>query len=322
VTIETNSSRLAWVARACRMFPPAVSGVFLRLYPASRARREKTRFVARSSLANVTFSNDAPDWVAMNFAIRGFYEWLNVAIANIVAKPGDCIVEVGANIGTETILFARIVGDRGQVVSFEPLPSNVAALASNIARNQLTNVRVINAAVSDRPGTLRFEPPQTAENLGQGRVTLNGGGDGLLEVPAVVLDELFERGELAAPRLLVIDVQGAELMVLRGARRLLARAKPLIIWEAEEELLTSFGARACDLFDLLSRLGYRHWEITKFGLREIRGTPAAQYNCLSIPGDDAGRCGTLAAHITARLRRAAWLPLIPRLNPAVIVNGR
>ena len=74
VTIETNSSRLAWVARICRLFPPAVSGVFLRLYSTQRAQREEARFVARSSLGHVDLAVEAPDWVGINFAIRGYYE--------------------------------------------------------------------------------------------------------------------------------------------------------------------------------------------------------------------------------------------------------
>ena len=317
--IQTTSWRLSLAARLARLVPPGFSGVFLRLYPPALARRERAAFTARSSLANVEFHCDRPDWVANCFAIRGFYEWAVVNIANSVCRPGDTIIEVGANIGTESLLYAAIVGPDGRVASFEPFPDNLKMLGRQVELNRLTQIDVFPHAVADQPGTLHFVVPADDGNFGQGFLTESGAapqaGTKTIAVDCVRLDDLFAAGRLRAPRLLVIDVQGAELRVLRGGREMIRATQPYLVLEVDPEFLKSQSLSVKAVQEMLADWGYRAWAIGKWGLRPARTDITRDANWLCVPQKDGD---AVARRISRRLWWSAVLPLIPGLNPAVI----
>lgn len=320
--IQTSSWRLTLAARLARLFPPGFSGVFLRLYPAEVARRERAAFTAWSSLAHVEFHCDRPDWVANCFAIRGFYEWAIVNIAHSVCGPGDSIIEVGANIGTESLLYAAIVGPTGRVASFEPFPDNVKMLRRQIELNQFEQLDVFPNAVGDQPGTLHFVVPAGDGNFGQGYLAEPAvtpqAGTKTIAVECVRLDDLFAAGRLRAPRLLVIDVQGAELGVLRGARELIRAAQPYLVLEVDPEFLKSQSLSVRAVQEMLAEWGYRPWAITKWGLRPSRTDITHDANWLCIPLKEGE---AVARRISRRIWWSAVLPLIPGLSPAVIRNS-
>lgn len=317
--IRTKSWRLALAARLARLVPPGFSGVFLRLYPPRLAQRERAAFTARSSLANVEFQCDRPDWVANSFAIRGFYEWAIVNIANSICRPGDTIIEVGANIGTESLLYAAIVGPAGRVASFEPFPDNLRMLRRQLDLNRLTHVDVFPNAVSDQQGTLHFVAPVDEGNFGQGHLADPGAaspaGGKTIDVECVRLDDLFAAGQLLAPRLLVIDVQGAELGVLRGGREMIRAARPYLVLEVDPEFLVGQGLSVEAVQKMLEEWGYRAWSISKWGLRPARTDITHDANWLCIPSQDGD---AVARRVSRRLWWSAVLPLIPGLSPAVI----
>jgi FkbM family methyltransferase len=136
-------------------------------------------------------------------------------------RPGHAVWDVGANIGWFSLLAARAVGQLGTVTAFEPSVTNASWLQRNAARNGL-QVTVVCAAVSDAPGWARFDG---STSLG-GRL-ISSGGD---VVPTVTLDEWA--AEHGSPAFVKIDVEGAELSVLTGGKRLLASARPVILCEA------------------------------------------------------------------------------------------
>ena len=167
-------------------------------------------------------------------------------------RPGDVLYDIGANVGFFTVLAARLVGPGGRVVAFEPLPENVAALNHNIALNQLDNVTVIDAAVgaatgtaglvlADEPTWARLSPRAGEAGSAPPARETNGraGGSGApaapspaaIEVRLVSVDELLAAGALPPPTLVKIDVEGAELEVVRGMRATLRRHRPVLLCE-------------------------------------------------------------------------------------------
>src|SRR5688572_17131794 len=99
----------------CRPLPPPVAGVLgKRIYPLTEGRRDKLRFVRRSQTGSY-FAGTTADFNAHQFAIRGHNDWRNWGIAKALAAPGDTIIEVGANVGTETVGFSDVVGASGRV---------------------------------------------------------------------------------------------------------------------------------------------------------------------------------------------------------------
>jgi FkbM family methyltransferase len=189
--------------------PPLVRGV---LEPRLEARPRE--FVARTQWGG-RFAGTTADVLDRYVYAFGVWEpnltrWLSATL-----KPGDVFVDVGANVGYFSILASRIVGPSGSVVAIEASPTTFELLTANLARNHVTNVRAVNVAASDAPGTLRlFEGP--AWNRGLANTTLARGGTSDVEVSALPLPTILSSAELQRARVVKIDVEGGEPAVMRG----------------------------------------------------------------------------------------------------------
>jgi FkbM family methyltransferase len=150
----------------------------------------------------------------------GTYEPEQTALFCRQIRPGDVVFDIGANAGYYTLLAARLAGPRGKVIACEPDPRIAAFLRAHVAANRLTNVAAVQSAVGAECGTAHFS---RGRGTGTGRMS----DSGELTVRVRTLDELAD--EYAAfPTHLKIDVEGAELDVLRGGREVLSRARPTI----------------------------------------------------------------------------------------------
>ncbi|MBN2084125.1 MAG: FkbM family methyltransferase [Anaerolineales bacterium] len=157
---------------------------------------------------------------------------------------GGVVFDLGGNVGYYTLISAFRAGPRGRVFAFEPLPRNLDFLRRHLVLNRIENVTVIDAAVSDRSGTVRFEEDSSTS---KGRI----GGSGSLEVKSIALDDWLDQGLLPAPDLLKIDIEGAEFLALQGARRMLAAKHPPIF------LSTHSGTVHKECLAFLESLAYR-----------------------------------------------------------------
>jgi FkbM family methyltransferase len=128
-------------------------------------------------------------------------------------SPGDVFCDVGANIGYETLLASRLVGPGGTVVSIEASPSITKKLHANLALNHTSNVRVVNAAVSDRRGMLTLYEARDG-NSGTGTTLASRGLTKECDVAALPLTEILSKRERECLRLVKIDVEGGELPIL------------------------------------------------------------------------------------------------------------
>jgi FkbM family methyltransferase len=147
---------------------------------------------------------------------------------------GDVVYDVGANVGFLTLLAARRVGPAGAVYAFEPHPRAAEVLRANVRANSFANVHVVEAAVGRTTGRVRIR----ADDHLTARL-----GDAGFDVSQIALDHV----DAAAPTLVKIDVEGAEVDVLEGASRVLAEARPVVICELHggtEEACASLLAAA------------------------------------------------------------------------------
>ncbi len=131
------------------------------------------------------------------------------------------VYDIGANVGSYTILASILVGTSGKVIAFEPLKDNLYYLRNHIQLNKLENVNVIDAAVADKSGEMRFSPH--ADRL-QGHLDESGSQI----VRCITLDEYVNSQDVRPPNYLKIDVEGGEGAVLRGAAYVLSKFKPVI----------------------------------------------------------------------------------------------
>lgn len=165
------------------------------------------------------------------------------ALLDTFLKPGDWVLDLGANVGHYTMRMSDLVGQSGRVIAVEPMPDTFALLAANARLFEHANVSLLNVAVSDKMATVGIELPRFAEGLPnyyQARLTSAPAKFGVMTLPIDALD-LPEKVRLAK-----IDVEGHELPVIQGMRRLIERDHPVLIVET--------GAQ--DTIDLLHSLGY------------------------------------------------------------------
>lgn len=151
----------------------------------------------------------------------GTYEQHKQKLFEGEVSSGQVVFDVGANSGFYTLLASELVGPSGQVVAFEPLPSNLKYMGQHLVLNGVANVRVVDSAVTDVDGVARFEVEQSRY---MGRIAENG----TLEVSTVTLDHYCAGASVRPPNLIKIDIEGAEMKALKGAVQLLQSVRPAI----------------------------------------------------------------------------------------------
>lgn len=203
--------------------------------------------------------------VSAHLIARGAWEfWVEHAVRNLV-REGDHVVEVGANVGYFTIVMARLIGEGGRMVSFEANPHLAELVRRSLLLNGYSPRAEIRAeAAADREGVLEFFTS----------ATMNGGGHlGILHeaevsgrqpmtVPAVTLDGVIGDRPVQVLRM---DAEGAEPLVLAGAKRMIAGSPELRIcmeWD-----VTQIGSRRdpADTVAFLTGERFRFWRIEKEG---------------------------------------------------------
>lgn len=166
-------------------------------------------------------------------------------------EDGDVALDIGANIGWFSLIIDRIAaGKQVDIFGFEPDPTNFHLFQQNISANGAANVRAQQCAVADVAGILQLHL-YGSKNLGRHSLLDIHGGD-TVDVETVILDDFWESQGLSerVPRFIKIDVEGFELMALRGAPKILARC-PLVMMEYSPGFMKSASIDPAELLDLM-----------------------------------------------------------------------
>ncbi|MBN1593390.1 MAG: FkbM family methyltransferase [Candidatus Coatesbacteria bacterium] len=181
-------------------------------------------------------------------------------------RPGMVVFDLGANLGQYTLLAAHAVGEHGHVHSFEPSARMFRELEFNVGLNGLSPRCTLNRlAVSDVAQVARLsryeEGAEVYGSLGTHR-RCEAGIVGHEEVQTVRLEEYCEKNRIDRIDFVKMDIEGAELLALRGAGRLLARDDaPTILLELGDVNTAGFGYTSADLWDYLEGLGYHLYSL-------------------------------------------------------------
>jgi FkbM family methyltransferase len=202
----------------------------------------------------------------------GLYEPTETPIFRGLVRPGDVVLDVGANVGYYTLTAAELCGESGQVHAFEPIRENCARIEDGVALNGLRNVTVNCVAVNDgAEAQITLYLRQSGGNSGWASIVPSPTrGNTEYVVPAISIDRYVAERGIGRVSLMKLDCEGAELLALRGARELLSSSNaPDLMCELSPFHLTRMGSSPAELEALILGFGYRLFEIGPRGLHPL-----------------------------------------------------
>lgn len=223
-------------------------------------------WLANENIAIYGNSNNYIEWTIMS---SGTYEDEIGRLINISLKSGENALDIGANIGLQSIRMSQAVGVSGRVYSFEPINYLQKKLENNLELNRATNVQIFPLALSDEKGSAVFQIDPQIWNQGTFSLTTKGDQGESQVVTIAVADELPEVRELTSLHLIKIDVEGFEFQVLRGLKETLHKHHPRLIFEYDADYWLKADQQINDAFLFLQSLNYAVFQITPFGCERI-----------------------------------------------------
>jgi FkbM family methyltransferase len=210
-------------------------------------------------------------WVARNDAcgrmiLRGSFENVESGFVEGFLKPGMVVLDIGAHHGYYTLLASQKVGPLGRVIAFEPSPRERRNLKQHLRMNGCTNVQVEELALGETEGRAELyvvkgretgcnslRPPQVRQSTEA------------TEVGVARLDDYVRQHDLQRVDFMKMDVEGAELSVLKGATEFLERkSRPVIFCEVQDMRTRAWGYAAREIVDFLRQRGFR-WYVPSAG---------------------------------------------------------
>jgi len=192
-------------------------------------------------------------------SVYGFHEKTETEIVKNEIKEGDVVLDIGANIGYYTLLFAKLVGKTGKVYAFEAESSNFEILKKNVHENDYKNVVLEQKAVSDKPGIVKFyigKDSNTENQLFKPNVKHEE-----IEVKSISIDGYFKE---LNPKIdfVKMDIQGAEPLVIEGMTKTIEENKDIkIMLEWWPDAIRKYGIDPEKHLTKLVNLGFKIFEI-------------------------------------------------------------
>lgn len=189
-------------------------------------------------------------WI--HFQYTGVYEPITTKLILDIIKPGDVVVDAGANVGYYTLLFSRLVGNSGKVYAFEPDPINFSRLLKNIELNGCKNIVAERKALSDINGVVKL----FLHELNPGGHTITDAYENLkfINVDCITLQDYF-KDKKCKLSFIKADVEGAEDRVLRGSGSLIDGKVGLLL-EFNYDIMSANHSDGQQLIDMLKGRGY------------------------------------------------------------------
>ncbi|MDB5255484.1 MAG: FkbM family methyltransferase [Chitinophagaceae bacterium] len=278
----TELSWLLFIKRIGKLIPQRLRFRFYKLlynYESPRYKGVQLIIPYFESL-NLQFIVSTQYLIDWNVFFFGQYEKETNDLLLEYIKPGQVVIEAGANNGTETVLLSRLVGPTGKVFAFEPVEHIHNMLQLNLSINHCGNVTAEQKALGESDGELYFNVlPENFCNQGMAGKYDERSVDTKVLVQQTSIDSLLLQHHIQAIDFIKMDIQGAEIELLKGAEQTIQKSKPLIFTEATEDFLS-----IQKLFETLSDLNYSVYFIQPKGhLRLLSKDTLIEGNWLAKP---------------------------------------
>jgi len=197
--------------------------------------------------------------VTIDIALGVYEYWLSKTFQDYV-KEGMTIIDIGAHHGYYALLSAKRMQDRGKIYAFEPDPVNCRYFLKNLNANNMQSIQLCPIALSDQEaetaffaadglGSLQFNPIVRAFNVEPEKIS----------VQTQTLDQFVKKEKIDRIDLIKIDVEGSELLVLKGARDTLQKMNASILMDVDSRN----NDERREMFALLTDMGYRIYKVGK-----------------------------------------------------------
>ncbi|MDR3395076.1 MAG: FkbM family methyltransferase [Parasulfuritortus sp.] len=183
------------------------------------------------------------------------YDEAELALLLEIVSPDSVIFDIGANCGWYSLVMARAF-QQASIHAFEPIPSTCRTLARNLELNDIRNITIHPLGISDSCGTQDFLYTPTCSGATSLRLAGQPGEVSRISAATETLDAFCDR-EKHIPGFIKCDVEGAELMVLRGGTSILSAHSPILFLELLRKWSAKFDYHPNDVIDFLSSFGYR-----------------------------------------------------------------
>jgi FkbM family methyltransferase len=211
-----------------------------------------------------------------------------------IVQPGDVCIDVGAAGGAHLLVMAQRAGESGRVLAFEPRPRSQRMLRTLVRAAGLGDrVQLYPLALAADAGTTSLRIPVvptrahfhgSAEDRGT-TAAFAGLPHREIEVPTASLDDVVAEAGLDRVDVLKLDVEGAELLVLSGARRVLRELRPVVVLEADDLHQARFDATAADVLAEVRDHGYRIFRYRRDALDEVDGPVTGEDDYVFVPDE-------------------------------------
>ncbi|MDB5150370.1 MAG: hypothetical protein JWQ57_4390 [Mucilaginibacter sp.] len=218
---------------------------------------------------DIAIFTTADNYIEWSLLSTGTYEDEINKLIRISLKPGNIAIDIGANIGLQSIRMAQCVGNSGHVYSFEPLNYLQNKLKRNIGLNKLENITLFPFALSDQAGEITYSIDEHKWNQGTFSLNDKNSGNKTQQISIKVADQLTEIQELPRVDLVKIDVEGFEFQVLKGLEATLKKHTPRIIFEYDSNYWSGTGQQISNCFSFLKTLNYDLYQVTSVGCELI-----------------------------------------------------
>ena len=169
-------------------------------------------------------------------------------VAQDILVDGDICLDIGANIGTFSLVASGVVGETGKVIAFEAHPVTASYMEKNISLNKKTNISLVQKALGEKAGVIGFS------NDGYDDVN-HVAVESKLKVEIVRLDDCNEIQHIQTIKLIKLDVEGFELFVLQGGEKTFSKAQ-YVLFEAFDKNCKQFGYSVKDLYSWFESHGF------------------------------------------------------------------
>ncbi len=223
------------------------------------------RTTTKPLAGSFTLEVDTKNFIDACIYYTGDYEpYLKSQFRQLI-RPGDCVLDIGANIGFHTLYFAELVGHKGRVFAFEPILVNYQALIMNLSFNTFKHIQTEQIALGNESKTIHIHVDPSIRNPGS--YTLLTHGKANTYIHCLKGDDYVDNKKIGNVNFIKIDVEGYEHEVLKGLKETIINSRPIINFEYDRNYQLKMNDTPADIFSFFDELNYKLYEVDGYGER-------------------------------------------------------